>query len=113
MKICTLYQNFVPFTGIEYHNAFTQTGPIFERIKRDGRITRDTQTTESRYVNTRNQISRPVQADPHEAKRTTKGYVIRPRSRPKYDIQKIILIQRNFRRYLWQKLIQESAAEWR
>lgn len=28
-------------------------------------------------------------------------------------IGKIKLIQRNFRRYMWQKLIRESAAEWR
>lgn len=31
-------------TGIEYHNAYSQTGPSKDRIKYDGLITRDTQT---------------------------------------------------------------------
>lgn len=31
----------------------------------------------------------------------------------KIEIEKIILIQKNFRRYLWQKLIRKSAKEWR
>lgn len=48
-------------------------------------------------------------------------YFIEPKKYETYDeryrridlLGKVKLIQRNFRRYLWQKLIRESAAEWR
>lgn len=99
-------------TGVEYHNAFTQTGPIFERIKWDGAISRDTQTTENRYVSTQHMVNRQTQVEEVKPGQPIKGYVIKPR-KDKYDVSKITLIQRNFRRFLWQKLIRESASEWR
>lgn len=34
------------YIGIEYHHAYTQTGPPKEQIKYSGRVTRDTQTIE-------------------------------------------------------------------
>lgn len=48
------------FAGIEYHHAYTQTGPPKERINYSDRVTRDTQTIERglltinpvRFINT-------------------------------------------------------------
>lgn len=36
--------------GIEYHNAYSQTGPLKERLKYDNLITRDSQT-EPKHLN--------------------------------------------------------------
>uniref|UniRef100_A0AAG5CN77 Ubiquitin-like domain-containing protein n=1 Tax=Anopheles atroparvus TaxID=41427 RepID=A0AAG5CN77_ANOAO len=115
---------------IEYHHAFTQTGPPLERLKGPGqKCSRDTQTVCERYTTT---ASIPhSQAVQHSGPRTLvdesravlSGLGCRMVNVP-YETQaefeqrpdviaKVRLIQRNFRRVLWQRLIRKSAAEWR
>ncbi|XP_065092122.1 IQ motif and ubiquitin-like domain-containing protein [Ochlerotatus camptorhynchus] len=112
-------------TKTEYHDAFTQTGPPLERIKFEGILSRDTQTVEEKAI----EIDTPRDcatvnfgdATEHSYVSKYTDRVIEPGKYESYDemtkridlIGKVTLIQRNFRRYMWQRLIKESAAEWR
>ncbi|XP_055617119.1 IQ and ubiquitin-like domain-containing protein [Toxorhynchites rutilus septentrionalis] len=110
---------------IEYHDAFTQTGPPLERIKYHGIRSRDTQTVEEKAVEIDTLRSRATvnygDATEHSYSSKYTDKVIEPKSYESYEemtkridlIGKVTLIQRNFRRYMWQKLIKNSAAEWR
>lgn len=80
-------------TGIEYHNAFSQTGPLIDRSKYDKLVSRDTQTE-----------LLPIS--------------VQPKSQCESTLQEIedkmaTIIQRNFRWHLWRKLIKQSSSEWR
>lgn len=86
-------------TGIEYHNAFSQTGPLIDRLKYDKLVTRDTQT----------------ELLPTGGIEVTS---VQPKSECKSKLQQIedkmaIIIQRNFRWHLWKKLIKQSSSDWR
>ncbi|XP_062538956.1 IQ and ubiquitin-like domain-containing protein isoform X2 [Armigeres subalbatus] len=112
-------------TKAEYHDAFTQTGPPLERIKFDGILSRDTQTVEEKAI----EIDTPRDqatinygdAIEHSYSSKYTDRVIIARKYESYDemtkridlVSKVKLIQRNFRRYMWQKFIKESATEWR
>lgn len=92
-----------PATRIEYHNAFTQTGPR-PRTNAICAASRDTQT-EPRLMcglrttrTPRNEIRQFVSSD--------EMIVQLERHR------KAVLIQRCFRAYLWRKLLRTSAAQW-
>ncbi|XP_055523710.1 IQ and ubiquitin-like domain-containing protein [Wyeomyia smithii] len=112
-------------TKTEYHDAFTQTGPLLTQIKYEGIYSRDTQTVEEKSIEIETPCDRATvsygdaTALSYASKYTDR--VIVAKNYESYDemtkridpIGKIILIQRNFRRYMWQKLIRESAAEWR
>ncbi|XP_053698711.1 IQ and ubiquitin-like domain-containing protein [Sabethes cyaneus] len=112
-------------TKTEYHDAFTQTGPPLERIKYEGINSRDTQTVKERNIEIETPSDRATVSygDATELSYASKymDKVIVAQSYESFDdmtkridpIGKITLIQRNFRRYMWQKLIKESAAEWR
>lgn len=86
-------------TAIEYHNAFSQTGPLIDHSKYDKLVTRDTQT---------------------ELQPTERNEIIsvQPKMECKSKLQTnqnkmATIIQRNFRWYLWNKLIKQSSSEWR
>uniref|UniRef100_A0A182MF53 IQ motif and ubiquitin-like domain-containing protein n=1 Tax=Anopheles culicifacies TaxID=139723 RepID=A0A182MF53_9DIPT len=121
-----------PFVGgyinkqnnIEYHHAFTQTGPPADRLARAGtKFSRDTQTVCERTTITTIPRTQAVQhsgLDVAERKvpeglcRVALPYeTAQEYERRKDLVGKVILIQRNFRRVLWQRLIKKSAAEWR
>lgn len=86
-------------TGIEYHNAYSQTGPLIDRSKFDKLLTRDTQT----------------ELQPTGGIEITS---VQPKSECKSKLKQIedemaTIIQRNFRWHLWKKLIKQSSSEWR
>ncbi|XP_058116623.1 IQ and ubiquitin-like domain-containing protein [Anopheles ziemanni] len=126
-----------PFVGgyinkhshIEYHHAFTQTGPPLERLKGPGqKYSRDTQTVCERHTTTTSiprsqgvQHSGPVALIP-SPQTVPSGHCLVAHvpyeshaelERRQDLVGKVRLIQRNFRRVLWQRLIRKSAAEWR
>ncbi|XP_038104266.1 IQ and ubiquitin-like domain-containing protein [Culex quinquefasciatus] len=112
-------------TKIEFHDAFTQTGPPLERIKFAGIQSRDTQTVEEKAI----EIDTPRdRATTNYGEATELSYASKYTDRTvstgsyeSYDemtkridlIGKVTLIQRNFRRYMWEKAIKQCAAEWR
>ncbi|XP_035776700.1 IQ and ubiquitin-like domain-containing protein [Anopheles albimanus] len=119
-------------TKVEYHHAFSQTGPPSERIGRPGaKLSRDTQTVCERHTTTAIPRDQSVQFSSVEetAARTvtadgckvpTGPCLIPNRYEPYQELAKrkdidgkVRLIQRNFRRLLRQRLIRKSAAEWR
>uniref|UniRef100_A0A182P567 IQ motif and ubiquitin-like domain-containing protein n=1 Tax=Anopheles epiroticus TaxID=199890 RepID=A0A182P567_9DIPT len=121
-----------PFVGgyinklnnIEYHHAFTQTGPPADRLARPGtKFSRDTQTVTERTTTTTIPRCQAVQhsgLDVAERKvpdgqcRSALPYETARELEGRKDVAgKVRLIQRNFRRVLWQRLIKKSAAEWR
>uniref|UniRef100_A0A182N434 IQ motif and ubiquitin-like domain-containing protein n=1 Tax=Anopheles dirus TaxID=7168 RepID=A0A182N434_9DIPT len=121
-----------PFVGgyinkannIEYHHAFTQTGPPPDRLARPGtKFSRDTQTVCERTTTTAIPRCQAVQHSglelaerkvPAGQCRTPLPYESFQELERRKDVAgKVTLIQRNFRRLLWQRLIAKSAAEWR
>ncbi|ETN62722.1 hypothetical protein AND_005579 [Anopheles darlingi] len=113
-------------TKVEYHHAFSQTGPPSERIGRPGaKFSRDTQTVCERHTTTAIPRDQSVQFSSVEesgdgCKVPTGPCLIPNRYEPYQELAKrkdidgkVRLIQRNFRRALWQRLIRKSAAEWR
>ncbi|XP_035897421.1 IQ and ubiquitin-like domain-containing protein [Anopheles stephensi] len=121
-----------PFVGgyinkqnnIEYHHAFTQTGPPADRLARAGtKYSRDTQTVCERTTITTIPRTQAVQHSglavaerkvPDGLCRAALPYETAQELERRQDlVGKVILIQRNFRRLLWQRLIRKSAAEWR
>ncbi|XP_050088317.1 IQ and ubiquitin-like domain-containing protein [Anopheles aquasalis] len=114
-------------TKVEYHHAFSQTGPPSERIGRPGaKFSRDTQTVCERHTTTAIPRDQSVQFSSLEetaadgCKVPTGPCLIPNRYEPYQELAKrkdidgkVRLIQRNFRRVLWQRLIRKSAAEWR
>ncbi|XP_058467871.1 IQ and ubiquitin-like domain-containing protein [Malaya genurostris] len=122
-----------PFVGgfidksrkIEFHDAFTQTGPPFERIKFNGILSRDTQTVDEKAIEVATPRERATMSygDATELSYASKcaDRFIVPGNYESYEdttkridvVGKVTLIQRNFRRYMWQKLITKSSAEWR
>lgn len=112
--------------NIEYHDAFSQTGPTDEQIsKMNVKESRDTQTVvvESSEVDTCLDTAVQVYG---AAKKLTyipdhQDYELYAHDYETYeeyvdqlDIEnKVRLIQRNLRRYILKKFIKESAAKWR
>lgn len=110
---------------IEYHDAFSQTGPPMERIHFDNMWSRDTQTVEMRTTSDETNYSRATQAFGTATNisyiPSATDYSINPTKYESYEekvqrerkLTKILLIQRNFRSYMVKKVISEMAAEWR
>lgn len=110
---------------MEYHDAFTQTGPSADSIKWDGIISRPTQTIRESHTSQDTRYDHSSQAFGSATEliyiTATSDYtVVAGKYETHHDqtvrinkLAKVRLIQRNFRRYLWQKLIRESAAEYR
>lgn len=110
-------------TGIQYFDAFTQTGPI---INRNERYSRESQTHEWTYKGTETMIDETVQTNGSATDNyifqteATNSFII-PRKYQTYaqkkreenKLNKIILIQRNFRKYLLRQFIRRCAAEYR
>lgn len=106
-------------TGVEYHDAFSQTGPTDDQIsKLQDKLTRDTQTVEVAVTAADTNLDHAVQVY-GDAKKFTyepsrhEGYEIIAEAyetfeekQKKMDLErKVRLIQRNFRRYLLEQLI--------
>uniref|UniRef100_A0A336MUL1 glutathione transferase n=2 Tax=Culicoides sonorensis TaxID=179676 RepID=A0A336MUL1_CULSO len=112
--------------GLEYHDAFSQTGPSDEQIsKLDKKLSRDTQTVEVTISGAETLLDHAVQVygdakkmiyehDDNEYEIMPENYESYEEQQSKRDLEtKVRLIQRNFRRFLWEKLIKKTAAEWR
>lgn len=111
--------------NIEYHDAYTQTGPAFERLKYDEIASRDTQTVEQRDECDDTPYSRSTQAfgDASELIQipSSSDYSIVPRPYESHEmivnrekkLKKIRLIQKNFRAYMIRMMIKKKAAEFR
>ncbi|XP_031621578.1 IQ and ubiquitin-like domain-containing protein [Contarinia nasturtii] len=87
-------------TGVVYHNAYTQTGPLKEQIiKYSGLMTRDTQTTNDSILSgdfcNKNQMTDPKNDNLSKLKSN----------------QMAIVIQRSFRLYLWKRFIHNLSVE--
>ncbi|KAG4075901.1 hypothetical protein HA402_003727 [Bradysia odoriphaga] len=106
----------------EYHDAFTQTGPVFEAIKWSGITSRDCQAGQ------RNQslMTKSDEGTQMFGKATETVFVenrndvlLTPRKFESVDellenkLNKVKVIQRNARRYLLKKFVKKYAAEWR
>lgn len=112
-------------TQIEYHHAFTQTGPVPERIKFDGVSSRDTQTVEVQRVAEDTALSKATQAhgDPDDSSFNpgSGDQQVQVQSYKEYDedavrndmIRKVIIIQRNFRVFRLKRCIKDCATEYR
>uniref|UniRef100_A0A1I8M3B5 IQ motif and ubiquitin-like domain-containing protein n=1 Tax=Musca domestica TaxID=7370 RepID=A0A1I8M3B5_MUSDO len=112
-------------TGIEYLDAFTQTGPFISKCKYDGHFSRDTQTFEHKVklVDTMHDQTSQCWLDGNNVRYwseatdyyiTAGKYVTHAQQeRIKNKIGKICLIQRNFRRYKWIKWMRQCAKEYR
>ncbi|CAD6994503.1 unnamed protein product [Ceratitis capitata] len=112
-------------TGIEYLDAFTQTGPYFDKMKFDRFISRDTQTYEfkGKEIDTAHEQSTQCFQDGNNVLYVSAAadYTITPgkyqtyaqKMRRENKLAKIILIQRNFRRYLLWRFMQNAAAKYR
>ncbi|XP_053681081.1 IQ and ubiquitin-like domain-containing protein [Anopheles nili] len=111
-------------SNIEYHHAFTQTGPPADRLTQSGtRFSRDTQTVCERTTTTAIprcqavQHSALVEAErkiPEGSTREPQPYETFQELELRKDVVgKVTLLQRNWRRVLWKRLIRKSAAEWR
>ncbi|XP_073815788.1 IQ motif and ubiquitin-like domain-containing protein [Musca autumnalis] len=112
-------------TGIEYLDAFTQTGPFINKCKYDGHLTRDTQTFEHKVklVDTMHDQTSQCWLDGNNVRYwseatdyyiTAGKYVTHAQQeRIKNKLGKICLIQRNFRRYKWMKWMRQCAQEYR
>uniref|UniRef100_A0A1I8QF59 IQ motif and ubiquitin-like domain-containing protein n=1 Tax=Stomoxys calcitrans TaxID=35570 RepID=A0A1I8QF59_STOCA len=110
-------------TGIEYLDAFTQTGPFINKCKVDCQLSRDTQTFEHKVklVDTMHDQTSQCWLDGNNVRYwseatdytiTAGDYVsYAQQERAKNRIGKIQLIQRNFRRYKWMKWMRECAQE--
>lgn len=86
-------------TGIEYHNAFSQTGPLIDRSKFDRLVTRDTQTEL--------QPTGGIDVISIQTKFECKDKL------EEIENEMATIIQRNYRWHLWKKLIKQSSSEWR
>ncbi|KAJ6638626.1 IQ and ubiquitin-like domain-containing protein, partial [Pseudolycoriella hygida] len=106
----------------EYHDAFTQTGPVFEAIKWDGVVSRECQAGQTdQSLMTKLDEGTQMFGEATETifveKRTNS--FIAPRKFESVDelfetkINKVKIIQRNARRYLLKKFVKKFAAEWR
>ncbi|XP_067618057.1 IQ motif and ubiquitin-like domain-containing protein [Eurosta solidaginis] len=112
-------------TGIEYLDAFTQTGPYFDKIKYHRYVSRDTQTYEykGKEVDTAHEQSTQCWQDGNNVLYVSAAtdYTITPgkyqtyaqKMRRENKLAKIILIQRNLRRYILWRNIQQAAANYR
>ncbi|KAM7362629.1 IQ motif and ubiquitin-like domain-containing protein isoform 2-T2 [Cochliomyia hominivorax] len=112
-------------TGIEYFDAFTQTGPFINKCKFQSYASRDTQTRElkPKLVDTMHDQISQCWLDGNNVRYWSEAtdYFITAGKYITHDQQerrinrlgKIRLIQRNFRRWKWMKYIRECAAEYR
>uniref|UniRef100_A0A1B0A7V4 IQ motif and ubiquitin-like domain-containing protein n=1 Tax=Glossina pallidipes TaxID=7398 RepID=A0A1B0A7V4_GLOPL len=113
------------FIGLVYTDAFTQTGPIFDKQKYENYISRNTQTKEivTKQIDTMHDQTAQCFLDGNNVRHWIESddYYITPgkyqtyaqKMREEKRMYKIILIQRNFRRYKWQRWMRECAAEFR
>ncbi|XP_075147763.1 IQ motif and ubiquitin-like domain-containing protein [Haematobia irritans] len=112
-------------TGIEYLDAFTQTGPFINKCKVETLACRDTQTFEHKVklIDTMHDQTSQCWLDGNNVRYwseatdyyiTAGNYVTyAQQERAKNRMGKIRLIQRNFRRYKWMKWMRECAQEYR
>ncbi|XP_050328787.1 IQ and ubiquitin-like domain-containing protein [Bactrocera neohumeralis] len=112
-------------TGIEYLDAFTQTGPYFDKMKFNRYISRDTQTYEfkGKEIDTAHEQSTQCFQDGNNVLYVSAAtdYTITPgkyqtyaqKMRRENKLAKIILIQRNFRRFLIVRFMRNAAAKYR
>ncbi|TDG52438.1 hypothetical protein AWZ03_001268 [Drosophila navojoa] len=112
-------------TGKEYLDAFTQTGPYFDKWKYKRYRTRDTQTWEhkEKILNTAHEQSVQCYLDKINIRyeSTATDFEIIPGKyqtyaqieRAEHKLKKILLIQRNWRRWILWKYIHLRAAEYR
>jgi hypothetical protein len=110
-------------THIEYHHAFTQTGP--ERIKFDGICSRDTQTIEVQKVAEDTTQSKATQAHGKiddtlflpgfgDLEVDVQPYKEYDEDAARNDmIRKVVIIQRNFRVFRLKRCIKDCATEYR
>lgn len=110
-------------TGIQYFDALTQTGPVINRVER---YSRESQTHELTYKGTETMVDETMQTngsatDNYIFTSEATDFIIIPRKYQTYaqkkreenKLNKIILIQRNFRKYLLRQFIKRCAAEYR
>ncbi|XP_017870410.1 PREDICTED: IQ and ubiquitin-like domain-containing protein [Drosophila arizonae] len=112
-------------TGKQYLDAFTQTGPYFDKWKYKRYRTRDTQTWEhkEKILNTAHEQSVQCYLDKINIRyeSTATDFEIIPGKyqtyaqieRAEHKLEKILLIQRNWRRWILWKYIHLRAAEYR
>ncbi|XP_037943407.1 IQ and ubiquitin-like domain-containing protein [Teleopsis dalmanni] len=112
-------------TGIEYVEAFTQTGPPnCDKWENGNYSSRDTQTNYNypKLITPNNETTQCFKDGSNVLfVSNAKDFTITPRKFQTYyqkkrlddKLKKIILIQRNFRRYLLVRLIRRAAAEYR
>ncbi|XP_055850185.1 IQ and ubiquitin-like domain-containing protein [Episyrphus balteatus] len=112
-------------TGIEYHDAFTLTGPNFQKFKINDLATRITQTRELKVKLNDTTADQSTQSFGDATNiifvSAATDFVIIPRKYQTYAqkikredrLAKIVLIQKNFRRYLLWRYIKRCAAEYR
>ncbi|KAH8278587.1 hypothetical protein KR018_005706 [Drosophila ironensis] len=112
-------------SGKEYLDAFTQTGPYFDKMKFRKYKTRDTQTWEQKEktLNTAHEQSVQCFLDDRNILYVSAGpeFTIVPgkyqtfaqKERAERKLEKILLIQRNWRRWILWKYIKLRAKEYR
>ncbi|KAL9900203.1 IQ motif and ubiquitin-like domain-containing protein isoform 1-T1 [Glossina fuscipes fuscipes] len=112
-------------TGLVYTDAFTQTGPLFDKQKYENYISRNTQTKEivTKQIDTMHDQTAQCFLDGNNVRHWIESddYYITPgkyqtyaqKMRAERKMHKIILIQRNFRRFKWQRWMRECACEYR
>uniref|UniRef100_A0A1B0FHY6 IQ motif and ubiquitin-like domain-containing protein n=1 Tax=Glossina morsitans morsitans TaxID=37546 RepID=A0A1B0FHY6_GLOMM len=112
-------------TGLVYTDAFTQTGPLFDKQKYENYVSRNTQTKEivTKQIDTMHDQTAQCFLDGNNVRHWIESddYYITPgkyqtyakKMREERRMYKIILIQRNFRRFKWQRWMRECAAEYR
>ncbi|XP_053945246.1 IQ and ubiquitin-like domain-containing protein [Anastrepha ludens] len=112
-------------TGMEYFDAFTQTGPIFNEEDYTRYVSRDTQTREHKRKDTNTAYEQATQCF-QDGKQVlyvsaATDYTITPgkyqtyaqKIRRENKLAKIILIQRNLRRYIVWRFMCKAAKEYR
>lgn len=104
---------------IEYHNAVTQTGPPLSSIRHDN-ISQSMQTkeikhmTNSTFSSQASSTSNALALVKPNCTIVAKTYENAEQMEIRIDrLSKIILIQRNVRRFLLRRLIREAAKEYR
>ncbi|XP_055903866.1 IQ and ubiquitin-like domain-containing protein [Eupeodes corollae] len=112
-------------TGIEYHDAFTLTGPNFQKFKSRDLASRITQTKELKMKLNDTTADQSTQSFGDASNiifvSAATDFVIIPRKYQTYAqkmkredrLAKIVLIQRNLRRFLFWRYIKRCAAEYR
>ncbi|GAB0094271.1 IQ and ubiquitin-like domain-containing protein [Sergentomyia squamirostris] len=107
-------------TDVEFHHAFTQTGPSCDAMRYDGRTTRETQTIQQKSSSLDTNRERGSQCYSQYFLCPT-DKIIKSRRYVSSDemvnhlerVRKARIIQKNYRVYLWRKFIHKAAQQWR